>query len=91
MESNEMNMLVDVLAEKICNRLFSDEKLNGLFSLADQQGRSLFADEIANKVFDKFQESGALDVANMDIEQLQSVVSQLQASQEPDIVVKRME
>lgn len=91
MDTNEMNMLSEMISEKLYNRLLSDEKFASLLALASPEGQEAAAELTATKVFNKFQECGALDMSNLDIDQLQNVVSQLQANQEPDIVVKRME
>lgn len=91
MDTNEMNMLSEMISEKLYNRLLSDEKIARLLALASPEGQDAAAEVTATKVFNKFEESGAFDMSNMDMDQLQNVVSQLQTNQEPDIVVKRME
>jgi hypothetical protein len=91
MDTNEMSMLSEMISEKLYTRLLSDEKFATLLALASPEGQDAAAEVIATKVLNKFQECGALDMSNLDIDQLQNVVSQLQANQEPDIVVKRME
>jgi hypothetical protein len=91
MDTNEMNTLAEMISENLYSRLLADEKFANLLALASPQSQDAAAEVTAIKVFNKFQECGALDMSNLDIDQLQNVVSQLQANQEPDIVVKRME
>jgi hypothetical protein len=87
MDTHEMN----AISETICKQLFSDPRLSQLLTLTTSEGQDIVAENIATKVINKMNESGAFDVGNLDIEQLQTVVNQLQTNQEPDIVVKRME
>jgi hypothetical protein len=91
MDINEMNTLSEMISEKLYSRLLADEKFSSLLALASPESQAAAAEVTATIVFNKFQECGALDMSNLDIDQLQTVVSQLQANQEPDIVVKRME
>ena len=91
MDTNELNMLSEMISEKLYNRFLSDEKISNLLTLASVEGQNAVAEVIATKVFNKFEESGAFDMSNLDMGTLQNVVGQLQANQEPDIVVKRME
>jgi hypothetical protein len=91
MNTNEMNALSEMIAERVCKQILSDTRFTQLLSLTTSEGQETVAESISSKVMNKMQECGAFDMENLDIEQLQTVVNQLQANQEPDIVVKRME
>jgi|EndMetStandDraft_4_1072995.scaffolds.fasta_scaffold857751_2 hypothetical protein len=87
MDTHELN----AISETICKQILSNPRLSQLLSLTTSEGQDIIAESIATKVINKMNEAGAFDVGNLDIEQLQTVVNQLQTNQEPDIVVKRME
>jgi hypothetical protein len=91
MEQNEINQLADLTAARLYNLLLADSKFINLLAFTSPEGQEATIEATANKVLEKFIESGAFDMDSMDIDKVQNLVNQLQINQEPEIVVKRLD